>query len=609
MTFLIFLGFVFLLISHLSLRGRVSVLEQLLSQKGVPHAESSSTYSPQTAGVAAPAPVPEPPYQVYTPTGPDTSSRFIEWMQEDWLLKLGALLLLIGFGWFASYAFLNNWIGPMGRITLGILFGAGFLAFGFWRLQKFAHQGSIFLVLGATVVLLTVFAARAVYGFFTPFSAMTMMFSASAFVAFASVHYRIRSLAFAGIILAGIAPLLVRSTPDYIGLFSYLFMVVFGILVIVMLRGWRDLLVAALTIVTLYSLPLWSSFSRLPHDEIQTLTYMSFGFVMVFFVFNLFAFLRGEINEKKGEHSADLVSAVWIGAFLIPWIFVGIDRELQSLVLSAWAILFALGAFFCFMQTGNRKPLFAYAAVGILLLGTATARELDGAALTIAFTLEAAALTLLSFVLLRDRAVAIKMSMLFALPVFLSFESIADYPVYKYVQYAYVGSTRYQVGGSSGDMTPIFHEHFFVLFLLAAVLSLLGAIFMILRTGETEENSDRATLSEVYLVLGSCYAYILLWLSLHEAFPADSATMMALVLYTLFGLTAYLYGRKNDHRGMRIYGGTLLGFVVGRLLLVEVWKMELTGRITTFFVIGTLLMSTAFFGKKKKEIDLIPPTP
>jgi cbb3-type cytochrome oxidase subunit 3 len=329
---------------------------------------------------------------------------------------------------------------------------------------------------------------------------------------------------------------------------------------------------------------------------------MSFGFVLVFFIFNLAVFLKGETIEKEEEHTADLVSAVWIGAFLVPWIFIGIDRELQSLVLSAWAVLFASGAFICFVRTGNRKPLFAYVAVGIFLLGTATARELEGAALTIAFTLEAGALTFLSYMLLRDRAVAIRTSILFALPAFLSLESIAKYPVHERIRQGYD-----YFGASTQQMTPIFHEHFFVLLLLALTLTLLGCIFMVLRTG-ANENADHATLAEVSLVAGTCYGYVLLWLSLHEAFVADSATMMALVLYTLIGLTVYLYGRKNDHRGLRVYGGTLLGFVVGRLLLVEVWKMELTGRIITFFVIGTLLMSTAFFSKKKKEINVIPPT-
>jgi hypothetical protein len=42
--------------------------------------------------------------------------------------------------------------------------------------------------------------------------------------------------------------------------------------------------------------------------------------------------------------------------------------------------------------------------------------------------------------------------------------------------------------------------------------------------------------------------------------------------------------------------------VVARLLLVDVWSMELSGRVITFFVIGALLMSTAFLTKRKAVV-------
>jgi len=40
------------------------------------------------------------------------------------------VLLLLALGWFVSYAFANNWIGPLGRITLGILFGLAVVGMG-----------------------------------------------------------------------------------------------------------------------------------------------------------------------------------------------------------------------------------------------------------------------------------------------------------------------------------------------------------------------------------------------------------------------------------------------------------------------------------------------
>ena len=103
--------------------------------------------APQSASVQGPAPaalpggdipqsVPEPAYVVQQQSGFDV----VAWFKEDWLLKLGALLLLFGFGWFVTYAFLNNWIGPVGRITLGIVAGVGILLLGWWRIQTYLRQ-------------------------------------------------------------------------------------------------------------------------------------------------------------------------------------------------------------------------------------------------------------------------------------------------------------------------------------------------------------------------------------------------------------------------------------------------------------------------------------
>ena len=43
-------------------------------------------------------------------------------------------------------------------------------------------------------------------------------------------------------------------------------------------------------------------------------------------------------------------------------------------------------------------------------------------------------------------------------------------------------------------------------------------------------------------------------------------------------------------------------FVTAHLLLVEMGAMSIEGRIIVFAVIGILLMSTAFLGRKKKDV-------
>lgn len=554
-----------------NLRARVRRLEERFAsgaEREMPPAQLRRETPPFSSSVAQAQPVP-PSEAEYVSTGPTWFDRFVVWIKDDWLLKLGALLLLIGFGWFATYAFLHNWIGPMGRIALGIVAGAFILAFGWWRIRKFIQQGSVFLVLGSTVILLTIFAAREIYGFFTPLSALIVMFLSTAFVALASVRYKTLALALSSLILAGVAPFLTNSpSPNYIALFAYLIVVVLGAIWIVALTGWRALTTAALILITLYSLPHLLSFVT---SDKGALLLFAYGFAAIFFITNTIGILR----LKDKDLVPDLVTAAGNGLLLLAWIMRAAPEEWQSIIISAWMIVFAAGAFIIFRASDLRKPFYAYAGVCITMLAAATAAELSGSALTIAYTIESGLVVAITYAILRETRIAESMSWLLAGPAALSIQSIV----------------------SSVWRNQVFHKEFFVLFTLAAVMLSLGAVFF---RKSFSAAGQQSKIASKLIIIGSFYAYLLLWLSLHAAFQNDDrATMLALVIYTLIGLMSYFYGRVNEKRAFRAYGGALLGFVVLRLLVIEVWQMELTGKIITFFLVGTLLVSTAFFGRKK----------
>ncbi|MDO8574580.1 MAG: DUF2339 domain-containing protein [bacterium] len=508
---------------------------------------------------------------------PGWTTRFGAWIKEDWILKLGALLLLIGFGWLTTYAFLNNWIGPMGRITLGIIAGALILIFGWWRMQKYLHQGSIFLVLGSTVILLTIFAAREFYGFFTPLIALIAMLLSTTFVAIASVKYKTRTLALLSLILAGAAPLLTNSVnPSYVGLFSYLFVICLGAIWIVALTGWRALTPASLIIVTLYSLPHLTSYVK---GEKETLLLFSFAFAALFFVTNTLGILK----LRGKELVPDLVATGGTGLFLLAWITYAAPTEWHSLLIAAWMIIFSVGAFMLWRATGQKEPFYIYAGVGIVMLAAATAAELSGATLTIAYTLETALVTLGTYFIVRNVHVAETTSLLMAIPIFLSLSS-AD---------------------SNAWQTSIIHKDFFVLLILALTLLGLGKFFL----AKYKENNlvNIGGITSAHLIVGSIYVYGILWLSLHaKIVNNDTAAMIALVTYTIIGVITYFYGRTNSQKLVRLYGGIMLGFVVGRLLIIDIWNMAIAGKIITFFLIGALLMGTAFIGRKKKEEIVTP---
>lgn len=560
------------------LKERVRSLEQRLQQK-----ESAQAPAPAHAPTAPqgailptvlPAPTPAVPAQSAPASPPPPSDgAFIEWLKDNWLLKLGALFLLMGFGWLVTYAFLNNWIGPAGRITLGLAAGALILALGFWRSRAYVRQGSIFIALGATVVLLTTYAGRSLYDFFTPASALALMFGTSMLVALASGLFNRKQLGVASVLLAGVAPLLTNSPEsDYFLLFAYLLAVVVGALWVVIWKDFREVVLAALVVVALYSGPYLSGIQS---ADMGILLIFGYVFAAVFYLANT----AGLMRLKGVDGSADMVTAAGNALLLIAWIYVAAPETWQSLIISAWAAVFMVGSFIIFRASGRSEPLFLYAAVGVGYIAAATAIELDGTALTVAYILESAAVAVGLYLLTRDVSIAQRSTLLLAGPVGLSFASIT---------------------ASVWRTSMFINEHFFVLALLSLTFFGLGGLFY--RGAHATGKSDVVSGNGVLLVVGSIYAYILLWLSLHSAFLlySDIAVMLALFVYTVVGITAYLLGATGGRKGLRAYGGMLLGFVVARLLIVDVWQMAITGRIITFFLIGALLMSTAFLGKKPR---------
>ena len=268
----------------------------------------------------------------------DSFTKFIDWLKHDWLLKVGALLVLMGVGWFVGYAIIQGWISQEMRIVMGVVLGALLGVFGWIRLQtKEVQQGEIFLVLGATIVLLTIFSAQQLYEMLSPVVALGIMFAAAAVVGFASVRFDRKVLATAGLIMANVAPYLTNTPePSLIGLFSYLFIVSCGIVWVVATRGWVILAPIAAGLVLVHSLP-WLSGVVVATSTVESLAII-FGFATLFFAVSTIGILRHADDEKA---LATYTSpAGLVGLMLVLWIQFGAPDSYKIVLMLLWAATF-----------------------------------------------------------------------------------------------------------------------------------------------------------------------------------------------------------------------------------------------------------------------------
>lgn len=582
--------FVIILISNRSLASRISALEAKFKnitlgtgnrsdvvQQHPPAITQTTVTGGMEEYLGQPNTVPTTAtFVATTPKQTDPLESFGTWLKDDWLMKVGAFLFIIGCGWFVSYAFANNWIGPFGRISIGIITGVLVMAFAFWRMMRFPQQGGVFMALGAGMTILSIFAGRSIYQFFTPASAIAFDFIIAAFVSFASYKFKLRSLALSAQILAFAAPLLVAGQIDPIFLFSYLLVISLATLVLAALMGWRGLIVSSLVFVGMYSLPyIFSSHGggSIYSTDAPIILNFAYIFAMLYLLSGMFAVVRRGVDEANNE----IVLALLNGAFLFLWIYNVPGKEWQTLLFATWAIVFSVGSFIAFRFSSKTDPFYAYGSVAVAFIAAATAVLLNGATLTIALTVEVCLLVVIVLTLTKDVRAATSTLLLFIAPILLSFASMTRYLVSK----------------------ELFTKDSFVLLVLAFSLITAGRL---IGTAEKENQTEGSNkLWVAFTVFGTVYIWFAIWCFMHILMPSapDMATFAALIVYTVAGLWAYFAGLYGNDTVRKVYGAALLGFVVLRLLFVDVWSMALSGRVITFFAIGILLMSTAFLTKKK----------
>lgn len=543
-------------------------LKKTLQQNPVQPAVQTSV---PTVSVATPAQTHFAPQQVETRKIEDSIVTFIK---EDFLVKLGSLLLLFAFGWAVSYAFANNWIGPVGRIALGLVAGLAVMAFGTVWIRKNFHQAAIFLVLGLSIFNLTIFAARFIYEFFTPSLALALMFLMTVYVAALSVRHNSQALALTCILIAGIAPLFTNGEPSVVGLFGYLFVFVIGVMWIVSIRAaWPALIFAALLVVSFYSVPYLLNTVSEPERLVAIISANIFA--LLFTSFNIFSIIQKQTAEIIKEH---MYVGIGTALFLLAWILNVSEGLREKFLLITWSIIFVIVALAFLYLKQNVKMFYLFASIALLFVATATAVIFDGMAMKVAYILETGLVVVLSHLMVPNVRTTRYVSLLLIGPALLALQSISE-PVWQ---------------------QKVFHKDFFVVTLFIVVSFFVG--YFLREINKATYEKDTVSMYRTIIYGAGAFLLGVIWLTTHAAIASeDLATTVSLVIFTLIGLSLYVYGRSAHIQHYQYAGGIVLVLVIAQLLLVEVWKMKLLERVGTFFLIGILLISTAFYGRKKKD--------
>ncbi|MBW7910442.1 MAG: DUF2339 domain-containing protein [Alphaproteobacteria bacterium] len=515
--------------------------------------------------------------------GEDVFEKAWHWLGENWMLVTGALFVFLSISWLVRYALVEDLITAEMRIGAGFVLGAVLAGIGYWRMKFYPQQGAIFLVLGTSAVMLTMFAARELYGFFTPAAMLSLAFVTAGFVTLQALRANMPVLSYAGLLTAMAAPAMTNvATPSFAGLFGYLAVVLAATLWVVLMTGWGKNILFALVMTTFYSIPFWEVSSRLPSKDAGL--YTAFAFAAVFFIADMVGHFRAVRNRL-----ADILMPLLMAGFLVVWIGNAAASDMRAMWLLLWAAVFSAGSALLSRRTGAQSVFYTYMAVAAVLVVATTAIELRGTGLIVMLTLQSAGLTLLCRHVLRMTTGTTVAAFTMLLPLCLG-----------------VGSL--DAAKWTGAAIP--QGHALVLLMLAAVPLALAWYFYVCpdtREGDKQKTAPETTaphMAEIcfWVISGSLYGYAFIWRVAHALIPQqDFATALCMIAYSIVGIAAYMLGHSGGRLYVRYYGLGLLGMVIARLLLVDLPEMPVAARIVMFFGVGVLLLATAFIRYRRKD--------
>ena len=576
------------------LTARVFRIEQALNlQPSLPRPASPVETSP-------PSPPPAPPYQVRTDipsmpervapaqtSGSDLESR----IGSHWLNRIGIAAVLIGVSYFLKFAFDNNWIGPAGRVAIGLLAG---IAIVVWS-ETFRHRGyRIFSyslkAVGIGVLYLSLYAAFQVYSLVPGGAAFIMMFAVTAATAVLAWSQDAEILAAFALIGGFATPLLLSTGQNReVALFAYVTVLDLGALALVILKPWRRLLLLSYAGTLLLYVGWYATFYDL------TQVRMTVGFATLFFAIFAVAPLLARPAQKGwlSDSVPPLIAVVNAAGYFLQ-IYVMFE-EIGTRD-TAWFAL-ALAALYIFLSRQARgragSPEAArtvdllHLALAMGFITVAIPIRLDAHWITMGWFVEVAVLLWVA-----DR-IHSELLNVFAIGALL------------------LGVGRLLLIDNFYVTRPIFNTRMAT---YAVAIAVLGAVAWY---GSRRKDEAARAVAGVSVVALNLLALIALsrevadyysremtslsprgqwdpyaWRDWHHVKIARDFTYSA--LWMAYGATLMIVGFWRRSAFVRWQALVLIAFTIGKVFLYDVSELDRGYRIVSFIVLGVLLLAISF---------------
>ena len=540
------------------------------------------------AGAPSPFPQrPRAPLQARTPSKAGTThddSNLEKKIGQYWLNRIGIVAMLIGVSYFLKYAFDNNWVGPAGRIAIGLLVGIGLVLWSErFRTRGYAAFSYSLKAVGIGTLYLSLWGAFQIYHLIPAAAAFVAMATVTAATIALALSEDAELLASFALVGGFSSPVLLSTGQNHEAvLFSYVALLDLAILTTAIFKPWRRLLWGSFVGTILLYLGWYSQYYSVNQRGL-TVAFAAL-FAAIFAVIPLAA--SGTRSTLFSGHSTTMTLLPLFNAvaFFLA-LYAMYEQEKTTLT---WYAL-ALGAVYLGLGSiiKNRSSIedanfinLVHVAIAVAFITIAIPLKLDGHWITIGWLVESGVL------------------------LWVSVTARADFLRYFAAFALILGITRLLFFDQIRAETLVFNMRFAT---YAVAIAILGGIAVL---GKRHASQAEMVFLNVAVVGVNLLALIALTLEASDYFDRQLLSVRRLAssysqvnlardfsysaIWLVYGAALMTVGFQRRSAFVRWQSLILIAFTICKVFLYDVSQLGGSYRIVSFIALGAVLLGISF---------------
>src|SRR5579864_5169607 len=534
-------------------------------------------------GMLARFPLPHLPVGVGTgPAAVDTDLE--KKIGQYWLNRIGIIAMLVGVSYFLKFAFENNWIGPGGRIVIGLLAGIGLVL---WSERFRAHGYATFSyslkAVGIGTLYLSLWGGFQVYHLIPAAAAFVAMLIVTASTLALSLSQNAELLASFALVGGFATPVLLSSGQNHeVVLFSYVFLLDAAILVMAIFKPWRRLLWGSFAGTLILYFGWYNEYYS--QDQRALTVFFAASFAALFAVIPLVTRYEQSTRFPGPSVTLTLLPLCNAAAFFLA-LYVMYERETTTLTWFALALaavyLGISGAFKRKFPGQDTKFInLLHIAIAIAFITIAIPLKLEGQWITIGWLVESAVL------------------------LWISVKTRTDFLRYLAVTTLSLGIIRLLFFDQFQTETLLFNARFATYVVAIAILAGI-ALF-----GERHASDDEMIFIRVAVVSLNLLALIALTLETSDYFNRQFSPGVRVIpdyrqlllardfsysaIWLIYGVALMAIGFQKRSAFVRWQSLILIAFTIIKVFFHDVSELGGSYRILSFIGLGAILLGISF---------------